>query len=100
VVVGALVDGPQCLTRWRRHGAAGAAKADWSSALHDYGAPFSVVFLPTQPVGCEELTKGSSTSGELRSRMHGSKVQASTFSDGGGSSKGRLTKRLGKMSAA
>jgi hypothetical protein len=37
---------------------AGTVGAYWSFALHDYGAPFSVVSLPTEPVGCEELTKG------------------------------------------
>jgi hypothetical protein len=26
--------------------------------LHGYGAPFLVVSLPTEPAGCEELTKG------------------------------------------
>jgi hypothetical protein len=26
--------------------------------LHGYGAPFLVFFLPTEPAGCEELTKG------------------------------------------
>jgi hypothetical protein len=32
--------------------------AHQSSMLHSYGAPFSVVSLPTDPVGCKELTKG------------------------------------------
>jgi hypothetical protein len=35
-----------------------AAGAHRSSALHGYGASFSVVSLPTEPVECEELTKG------------------------------------------
>jgi hypothetical protein len=56
VVVGARVDGPQCPTGWRGHGVAGAHQ---SSVLHGYGAPFSVVSLPMEPVGCEELTKGA-----------------------------------------
>jgi hypothetical protein len=38
---------------------AGATRAHWSSALHGYGAPFSVFSLPTEPVECEELTKGA-----------------------------------------
>jgi hypothetical protein len=37
---------------------ASAARAHRSSVLHSYGAPFSVVFLPMEPTGCEELTKG------------------------------------------
>jgi hypothetical protein len=36
----------------------GAARAHRSSALHGYGAPFSVFYLPTELAGCEELTKG------------------------------------------
>jgi hypothetical protein len=36
---------------------AGAAGAHRRSALHGYGALFSVVSLPTELVGCEELTK-------------------------------------------
>jgi hypothetical protein len=38
---------------------AGVARAHWSSALHSYGALFLGVFLPMEPAGCEELTKGS-----------------------------------------
>jgi hypothetical protein len=49
------VDCPQCPTGWRQLGAAGAHR---SSALHGYGAPFSVFSLPTEPVECEEPTKG------------------------------------------
>jgi hypothetical protein len=37
---------------------AGVARAHRSSTLHGYCALFSVVSLPTEPVGCEELTKG------------------------------------------
>jgi hypothetical protein len=83
--------------------AAGAAGAHQSSALHGYGALFSVVSLPTEPVGCEKLTKGGSSTDRgrgLQSRTCGSKVQASTFGDGGGRSTGQLTTRLGKMGVA
>jgi hypothetical protein len=47
-------------TRCGRHGSAmtAVARAQRSSTLHSYSAPFSVVSLPTEPVGCEELTKG------------------------------------------
>jgi hypothetical protein len=58
VVVGARVDDPQRPTGWQRHGVAGAARAHWSNALHDYGAIFLVVSLSMEPVGCEELTMG------------------------------------------
>jgi hypothetical protein len=34
------------------------AGAHRSSVLHGYGAPFSVVSLPTELVECEELMKG------------------------------------------
>jgi hypothetical protein len=34
------------------------ARAQCSFALHGYGAPFLVVFLPVESAGCEELTKG------------------------------------------
>jgi hypothetical protein len=82
------VDEPQWPTGWRWHGAADAARAHQSSAPPGYGAPFSVGFLPTKSAGCEELTKGSSTGGELRSKMRGGNVQASTFGDGGGKLQG------------
>jgi hypothetical protein len=43
----------------RRGGAiAGAGGAHRSSVLRGYGAPFLVFSLPTEPVECEELTKG------------------------------------------
>jgi hypothetical protein len=42
----------------RGNAMARAARAHWSSALHGYGAPFLVVYLPMKPVDCEELTKG------------------------------------------
>jgi hypothetical protein len=58
MAVGARVDGPQRLTGWWRLSAAGAGGAHRSSTLHGYGAPFSVVSLLTEPVECEELTKG------------------------------------------
>jgi hypothetical protein len=57
MVIGARVDDPQCSTRWWWHGVAGVARPHRSSALHGYGAPFSVVFLPSELAGCEELTK-------------------------------------------
>jgi hypothetical protein len=57
MAVGAQVDSPQRSTGWWRHGAAGAARVHRSSVLHGYGAPFLVVFLPTELAGCEELTK-------------------------------------------
>jgi hypothetical protein len=51
------------------------ARAQRSSTLHSYSAPFSVVSLPTEPVGCEELTKGGSSAGEeLWTRTRGGKV--------------------------
>jgi hypothetical protein len=51
-----LVAAAQCGQRSRTM--ASAARAHQSSALHGYGALFSVVSLPTEPVECEELTKG------------------------------------------
>jgi hypothetical protein len=44
--------------RWQRLDVADVAGAHWSSALRSYGAPFSVFSLPTDPVECEELSKG------------------------------------------
>jgi hypothetical protein len=69
MAVGTRVDAP--------HGSAmaGAAGAHRSSALHGYGALFSVVSLPTELVGCEELTKGvfyQQGALELDVRRHGS----------------------------
>jgi hypothetical protein len=71
------------------------ARAHRSTALHGYGAPFLVVSLPAEPMECEELTKGSSTSGGLRSRMCGGKVQASTFHDGGVTLQGSAHDKVG-----
>jgi hypothetical protein len=56
VVVGARVDSSQRLIEWWRHGAAGAAKAHRSSALHGYGALFLMFFLPTEPWRHGDLT--------------------------------------------
>jgi hypothetical protein len=96
MAVGARVDGPQCPTGWRQHGAAGAAGAHRSSVLHGFGALFSVVSLPTELVECEELTKGSSTGGGLQSRTCSGKVQASTFGDGGGMLQGPAHDKVGQ----
>jgi hypothetical protein len=49
---------PTTPNRWRQLGAAGAAGAHRSSTLQGYGAPFLLFSLPTEPVECEELTKG------------------------------------------
>jgi hypothetical protein len=83
--------------RWRRLDAAGAARAHRSSALHGYGAPFSVFSLPPEPVECEELTKGVSYrwGGGLRGRTRGGKVQASIFSDSGGTVQGSAHDKAG-----
>jgi hypothetical protein len=48
-----------------------------------------------EPVEYEELTKGSSTDGGLRSRTRGGKVQASTFSDGVGMLQGSAHDKVG-----
>jgi hypothetical protein len=64
--------------------------------LHGYDAPFSVFSLPMELVECKELTRGSSTSGGLRSMMRGSKVQGSTFSDGGGMLQGSAHDKVGQ----
>jgi hypothetical protein len=57
MVVGAQLDGPQCPT-----GGGGLVRPAWPEltgcTLRGYGAPFSVFSLPTEPVECEELTKG------------------------------------------
>jgi hypothetical protein len=107
--------GRWCTSRWPttydqvaaarcgRHGSAmaGAAGAHRRSALHGYGALFSVVSLPTELVGCEELTKGvfyrrgGSGAGCAAT---GFKLQASAMV--GGRSKGHLMTRLGKTGAA
>jgi hypothetical protein len=89
------VDDPQCLTRRWWHGAADVAGAHRSAVLHGYSAPFLLVSLPTKPVGCEELTEGSSTGGGLRRRTCGGKVQASTFGDGGGMLQGSTYDKVG-----
>jgi hypothetical protein len=75
---------------------AGAAKAHRSSVLHGYGAPFSVIFLPTESAGCEELTKGSSSGGELRSKTRGGEAQTPTFGYGGGKLQGTVHDKVGK----
>jgi hypothetical protein len=74
---------PTTPTGWQWLGAADAAGADRSSALHGYGALFSMVSPLTEPVECEELTKGVFYWWGLQSRMCSGKVQASTFADGG-----------------
>jgi hypothetical protein len=93
---------PTTPDRWRRLGAAGVAGAHRSSVLHGYGAPFSVFSLPTEPVECEELTKGvfyrwggGSRAGHAVARF---KPQPPAMV--GEHSKGRLTTRLGQMGAA
>jgi hypothetical protein len=88
MVVGARVDGPQCSTRWWQHGVASVARPHRSSALHDYGAPFSVVFLPSELAGCEELTKAVFN-------QRGAPEQDMWWQG----SKGRLTTRLGETGA-
>jgi hypothetical protein len=77
-----------------RVAAARCGQCGRSSTLHGYGAPFSVVSLPTEPVGCEELTKGEGRGG-LWSRACGSKVQGSTFGDGGGTLQGSALDKVG-----
>jgi hypothetical protein len=88
---------PAAVAWWGRRGGTtvGAAGAHRSSALCGNGAPFLVFSLPTKPVECEELTKGSSTSGGLQSRTCGGKVQASTFGDGGGTLQGLVHNKVG-----
>jgi hypothetical protein len=63
--------------------------------LHSYGAQFSVFSLPTKQVECEELTRGSSIGGRLRSRTCGGKVQASNFGDGRGMLQGSAHDEVG-----
>jgi hypothetical protein len=76
-------------------------QANQSSTLHGYGAPFLVFSLPTQPVECEELTKGvfywwgGSKAGRAAERF---KPQPSVTV--GERSKGRLTTTLGQTGAA
>jgi hypothetical protein len=87
--------------RWWRHDAAGMARAHRSSVLHGYGASFLVVSLPTEPAGCEELTKGVFNRWgppEKDARRHGSSFNL--WQCWGGSSKGWLTTRLGKTGVA
>jgi hypothetical protein len=103
VAIGARVDGPQHPTGWRRHSAAGTAGAHRSSVLHGYGALFLVVSIPTEPVECEELTKGvfyrwGRGGFEARRVAAWFKLQPSTMV--GEHSKGRLMTRLGQMGAA
>jgi hypothetical protein len=63
--------------------------------LRGYGALFFVFLLPTEPVECEELTKGVFYWRGLRSRVCGGKVQASTFGDGRGALQGLAHGKIG-----
>jgi hypothetical protein len=94
------MDGSQRPTGWRRHGAADAARAHRSSALHGYGAPFFVVFLPTEPAGCGVLTRGAFNWRGTPVGCAAARLKLQPSATVGGSSKGRLTTRLGKMGAA
>jgi hypothetical protein len=86
-----MIGRPTTLDRWRWLGASGAwrhGRSGRSSALHGYGAPLSVFSLSMEPVECEDLSKGFLYRRGLQSRTCGGKVQASTFSDGGGTLQG------------
>jgi hypothetical protein len=81
---------------WHYSAMAGTVRAHQSFMLHGYGAPFSMVSLPTKPMGCEEHTKESSTGEGVWSRMCGGKVQASIFGDGGGTLQGSAHDKAGQ----
>jgi hypothetical protein len=103
VVVGARVDDPQCPTRWRWHGAAGAV-APWPAQLELTGAPrytamvlhFRWFLFLWNLWGARKSPMRSSTGGGLQSRMRGGKVQASTFDNGGGTLQGMAHDKVGQ----
>jgi hypothetical protein len=76
----------------------------WLVRLELTGAPcytamvlrFQCFFILWNQWGARNSTRGSSTGGELWSRMRGGKVQASTFGDGGGKLQGMAHDKVGQ----
>jgi hypothetical protein len=103
MIVGAWVDDPQCSTGWRRHGVASAV-APWLVRPELTGTPrytamvirFRWFFFIWNQRCARNSPRGSSTSGELQSKTCSSNIQASTFGDGGGSSKGTAHDKVGQ----
>jgi hypothetical protein len=75
---------------------AGAARAHRSSALHGYGAPFFVVFLPMEPAGCEELTMGVFNWWGAPDQDVWGRAQASAFGNGTGKLQGMAHEKVGQ----
>jgi hypothetical protein len=98
--VGAWVDVPQRPTGWQRHGAAGVAGAHRSSALQGYGAPFSLVSLPTEPVGARNSPRGSSFGGGSGAGRAATRFKPQPLATVGERSKGRLMTKLGQTGVA
>jgi hypothetical protein len=57
---------------------------------------FQWVFFLWNKRGARNSPRGSSTDGELQSRMRGARAQASTFDDGGGKFQGTAHDKVGK----